>query len=69
MLGITLSLDRADATAAPGFGILGTPSKAGWTQQVERGGEDVFRSDRLVVRLSPNHEKPSEQPRAIPLTR
>ena len=67
ILRVTLSLDKAQVTAAPGFGIIGTPSEAGWTHREEHGGEDVFRSARLVARLTPNHQKASEMPRAIPL--
>ena len=67
ILRVTLSLDKAQAAAAPGFGIIGAPSEAGWTHREEHGGEDVFRSDRLVARLSPDHQKTADLPRAIPL--
>ncbi len=67
ILRVTLSLDKGQATSAPGFGIVGSPSGAGWTHKQEQGGKDVFRSDRLVAQLTPNHQKAADLPRAIPL--
>ncbi len=64
---VTLSLESAQATARPGYGIIGTASAAGWSHRLEPNGDDVFRSNRMVIRLSPNHEKSAEQPRPMPL--
>jgi len=49
---ITLSLDKAAALKPAGVGILARPRAAGWTQASANDG-DTFRSDRLVVRVSP----------------
>src|SRR6185437_8806126 len=45
---VTLSLNKADATSAPGYGITASPSAAGWSETSGKSG-DVFKSDRMVV--------------------
>ncbi|UWZ81674.1 glycoside hydrolase family 31 protein [Occallatibacter riparius] len=50
---VTLSAEKSSAIAAPGYGIVGTPSIAGWTREKDGDGYDVFRSGRMVVRLAP----------------
>lgn len=45
---VTLSLNKSDATSAPGYGITAQPSSQGWTQKSGSGG-DVFASSRMVV--------------------
>ncbi|HVN06941.1 MAG TPA: TIM-barrel domain-containing protein [Bryobacteraceae bacterium] len=47
---VTLSLIKDRATAAPGYGFIGTPSADGWHRQ-----GNVYRSARLVVTLVPEH--------------
>jgi alpha-D-xyloside xylohydrolase len=50
---ITLSSEKAAASAAPGYGIVGSPAMAGWTHEQDSDGYDVIRSGRIVVRVSP----------------
>ena len=64
---ITLSKDKASAVATPGYGLVGTPSMTGWTHQQDAEGNDVFRSDRLVVHVSPDQVPPSRLPHPMPL--
>jgi alpha-D-xyloside xylohydrolase len=49
---VTLSLLRADAVGAPGYGITAKPLAEGWTRESGAGG-DVLRSARMVVTVSP----------------
>jgi alpha-glucosidase/alpha-D-xyloside xylohydrolase len=55
---ITMSAEKPAALAAPGYGIVGAPSMAGWTQQREPDGYDVIRSGRLVIRVAPENLPP-----------
>jgi alpha-glucosidase/alpha-D-xyloside xylohydrolase len=64
---ITLSDTKADATAPPGYGFVGTPSGEGWVHQQETDGSDVVRSGRLVVHISPDHLPSSMLPHPMPL--
>lgn len=59
ILRVTLSLRRADAIAAPGYGISARPSTIGWRSSYSAG--DTFKSDRLTVTVSPEGKpwKPS----------
>jgi alpha-glucosidase/alpha-D-xyloside xylohydrolase len=61
---ITMSAAKPAALAAPGYGIVGTPSMTGWTQEREPDGSDVIRSGRLVIRVAPENLPP---PHAFPL--
>jgi alpha-glucosidase/alpha-D-xyloside xylohydrolase len=61
---ITLSTAKPAALAAPGYGIVGTPSMAGWTQEKGQDGYDVIRSGKMVVRVAPENLPP---PRTFPL--
>jgi alpha-D-xyloside xylohydrolase len=47
---VTLSLKKNPALAAPGYGILASPSTAGWTHE-KQGTDEVYRSSQLVVAL------------------
>src|SRR6202012_5372834 len=49
---VTLSLYRASALRFPGVGIRAAPTISGWTH-TNANGEDSFRSDRMVVHISP----------------
>ena len=56
---VTLSLDKAASLKGPGVGITATGAAAGWTQASVQG-DDTFRSDRMVVHVSPeSHGTPS----------
>ncbi|MGD0789018.1 MAG: alpha-glucosidase, partial [Terracidiphilus sp.] len=61
---ITLSTAKSAALGAPGYGIVGTPTMTGWTQEREADGSDVIRSGRLIVRVAPANLPP---PHAFPL--
>jgi alpha-D-xyloside xylohydrolase len=64
---MTMSIDKAAATGAPGHGFVAKPSEDGWTQERDGAGNDVFRSSRMVVRLSPRDLPPDELPQPMPL--
>ena len=61
---ITMSSAKSAALAAPGYGIVGTPSIAGWTQGKDQDGSDVIRSGGLIVRIASENLPP---PHALPL--
>src|ERR1051325_3702071 len=58
ILRVTLSVDRAAATASAGYGFESKPSTQGGTRTHDEAGGEVFRSSRMVVRLAP--ERPAE---------
>ena len=64
---ITMSTDRAAATAAPGYGVIAQPSAEGWTRGRDAKGNDVYRSARMVVRVSPGDLPPDKLPQPMPL--
>ena len=45
---VTLSLQKDQATAAPGFGFVGAPSFKDWAR-THGNGDDVYSSPRMVV--------------------
>ncbi|MGA8938268.1 MAG: TIM-barrel domain-containing protein [Acidobacteriaceae bacterium] len=61
---VTLSTNKASATAVPGYGVIDTPSMTGWTHDRDAEGNDVYRSKRLVVHVSPDNQPP---PQHMPL--
>jgi alpha-D-xyloside xylohydrolase len=61
---ITLSTDEPTALGKAGYGIVGTPSMAGWTHTQDSEGYDVIGSGRLIVHIAPQ-DLPS--PHAMPL--
>ncbi|MGB7845715.1 MAG: TIM-barrel domain-containing protein [Candidatus Acidiferrum sp.] len=61
---VTLSSEKPAALATPGYGIVGTPSMAGWTREQDSAGYDVIRSARLLIRVAPKNLTP---PQAMPL--
>jgi alpha-D-xyloside xylohydrolase len=48
---VSLSQLKDQATAAPGYGFIATPSAQGWTRQKSDQGE-IYRSSRLVVKVT-----------------
>jgi len=54
---VTLSLQKDQATTAPGYGFVGTPSSQGWSRQ-PLNGDDVYRSPRMVVTVEGVHPSP-----------
>jgi len=67
VLRITMSSDKAAATGAPGYGIIGTPSSEGWTHDRDAEGNDVFRSSRMIVRIAPGDLPKDKLPQTMPL--
>ncbi|HEU5341510.1 MAG TPA: glycoside hydrolase family 31 protein [Edaphobacter sp.] len=55
ILRVTLSLNKADATSAPGYGITAQPSATGWTHESSDQG-DTYRSSRIVVTVGASHQ-------------
>ncbi|MGP8245011.1 MAG: TIM-barrel domain-containing protein [Bryobacteraceae bacterium] len=51
---VTLSLDKDQATAAPGYGFVASPSTAGWAYRHDRDG-DGYSSPRLTVAVEASH--------------
>lgn len=67
ILRVTMSKTEALATAAPGYGFVGTPAMSGWTHETGSDGSEVFRSARLIVRLSSTSIPESQEPKSMPL--
>jgi alpha-D-xyloside xylohydrolase len=67
ILRVTMSTDRAAATGPSGYGIAAKPSDEGWTHQRDAEGRDVYRSARIVVRVSLAHLPREQQPQTMPL--
>src|SRR4026207_1252825 len=66
ILRVTMSTDRAAATGPSGYGIAAKPSDEGWTHQRDAEGRDVYRSARIVVRVSLAHLPRGQQPATKP---
>ena len=64
---VTMSIDKAAATGAPGYGFIGKPSAGGWTHERDAEGFDVFRSARMVVRVAPGDLPKEKLPQPMPL--
>jgi alpha-D-xyloside xylohydrolase len=67
ILRITMSIDRAAATGAPGYGFVAKPAPEGWTHERDAEGDDVFRSARMVVRVAPADLPTEKLPQQMPL--
>jgi alpha-D-xyloside xylohydrolase len=67
ILRVTLSRYKAAAAGTAGYGLVGTPSMTGWAHELDAGGNDVFRSNRLVVRVSSDHLPQSLLSHRMPL--
>jgi alpha-D-xyloside xylohydrolase len=66
ILRVTMSVDKASATSAPGYGIVGTPSAEGWVHESNAEG-DVFRSARMIVHIAPGDLPQDKLPHPMPL--
>jgi len=64
---VTMSIDKAAATGAPGYGLVAKPSEGGWTHDRDDAGNDVFRSSRMVLRLSSRDLPADKLPQPMPL--
>ena len=54
---ITLSLQKDQAIAPPGFGFVGSQSVEGWSQQ-HSDSADIYRSSRIAVTVDTNRPGP-----------
>ena len=64
---VTLSKTHAAAVTMPGYGFVAMPVSAGWEHEQDAAGDDVYRSGRLVVRVSPQHLPQDRLPHRLPL--
>ena len=69
---VTLSLDKEEATAAPGYGIEAKPAPAGWSYE-ETESAHIYRSSRMVVTLlggkgRPHDAAPAAEPTNVQKT-
>ena len=67
ILRVSMSINREETTAAPGYGFVARPSAAGWTHERDADGYDVYRSTRMTVRLAPGDLPQDKLPRPMPL--
>ena len=67
VLRVTLSVDRAAATAPPGYGFESRPSPRGWTHTRDEAGGDVFGSSRMVVHVAAERPAQSGLSLSLPL--
>lgn len=67
ILRVTFSTSRVAATAAPGYGIVASPSSLGWTDAKDAQGNDVFRSLQMVVHISSGDRSKDELAQPMPL--
>jgi alpha-D-xyloside xylohydrolase len=67
ILRVTMSIDKAAAISAPGYGFVAKPSEGEWTHQRDADGDDVFRSARMVVRVAPGDLPKEKLPQPMPL--
>ena len=67
ILRVTMSVDKATATRAPGYGFVAKPSADGWTHERDTEGGDVFRSSRMLVHLAPGDLSAEKLPQSLPL--
>lgn len=58
---ITMSQEESSAVASPGYGFVGTPSMTGWSHEQDSAGNDVIRSARMVIRVTPE-DQPAPRP-------
>ena len=67
VLRVTMSTDKAAATAKPGYGIIAEPSAEGWTHEHSADGGDLYRSSQLEVHLAPGDLPKDKLPQPMPL--
>lgn len=64
---VTMSTSKEAAMAAPGYGISATPMAQGWVHEHEADGADLYRSQKMVIRLAPGDLAKDKLPRQMPL--
>ena len=67
ILRVTISTDRAAATAAPGYGFVAKPSAQGWSSTRDAEGGEVFRSAKMLVHVAPDELPKDQRPQRMPL--
>jgi len=67
ILRVTMSIDKAAATSAPGYGFVAKPLGEGWTHERDADGGDVFRSSKMIVRLATGDIAADKLPQPMPL--
>ena len=55
ILRVTIAKTEAAALQTPGYGVSGKPAMAGWVHERAGNQDEVFRSERMVVKLTPEH--------------
>lgn len=63
---VTMSTSKEAATAPPGYGVVASPAPAGWTHDRDAEGYDVYRSEKLVVRVAPGNLPKDKLPQGMP---
>ena len=51
---VTLSLQKDQALAAPGFGFIAQPAAEGWSHQ-HTDAADIYQSSRMIIRIDASH--------------
>jgi len=64
---ITMSTSKTAAIGAPGNGITANPSTRGWTHEQDAEGDDIYRSQQMVVRVAPGDLPKDKLPQPMPL--
>ncbi len=67
ILRITMSTSKAAAIGRPGYGIVANPAAQGWTHEQDAQGDDIFRSQHMVVRVAPGDLAKDNLPQPMPL--
>ncbi|HWT67224.1 MAG TPA: TIM-barrel domain-containing protein, partial [Terracidiphilus sp.] len=61
---VTLSLDRAPALAAPGYGVIAKPDATGWTT-TETADVDLYKSGQMEVAVDRPHSGGAPPPQTV----
>lgn len=67
LLRVTIAKTLEAATAPTGYGIEATPSLSGWKREQDSEGNEILRSEQLIVRISPEHLAAERSPHPMPL--
>jgi alpha-D-xyloside xylohydrolase len=67
VLRVTMSVDKSAATGNPGYGVVGQTSADKWTHERASDGSDVFRSNRMTVRIAPGDLPKDKLPQPMQL--
>lgn len=67
LLRVTIAKTPEAATAPAGYGIEAAPNLSGWKREQDPEGNEILRSERMIVRISPEHLSAERSPRPMPL--